>query len=164
MIWKDQSLIKPSGGNLSLITASLLLTALTVTQPASKSNGHLNSQSINPDCQLGMAWMCPLMPACVLLQSKHTRHLSSYDNSTPQVTVKRLNAFQQPEMKDKGVMRLLWTFMTRPGSFHKSNTEHLARILSCLLLTIKKRQIQTELKLTPARNHTFVRFVLRYIL
>lgn len=70
----QQSLIKAAGGNLSLITASLLPTALSATQPAGQVK-RPSKQSVNqPACQLGMAWTCALLPACLLVQKKHTRH------------------------------------------------------------------------------------------
>lgn len=60
-----QSLIKPAGGNLHLITASLLLTALTAMQPAGKSNGHLNSRSISRPVSLVWLGRVPwCQPVC----------------------------------------------------------------------------------------------------
>ena len=72
-----QSSIKPAGGNLRLITASLLLTALTATQPAGKSNGHLNSRSISRPVSLVWLGRVPrCQPVCWCRRRTLTRRLS----------------------------------------------------------------------------------------
>ena len=102
MAWKDNSntgsLIKPAGEKCSLITASLLLTALTATQPAGKSNGHLNSRSISRPVSsvwLGRVPWC--QPVCWCRRScTHSPSHTYYSSKT------RLMRSNSPKWKMKG--------------------------------------------------------------
>ncbi len=76
-----QSLIKPAGGNLSLITASLPLTAHAATQPAGMSNGHLDSQSISRPVSLVWLGRVPwCQPVCQCRRTITLPHIHDYSS------------------------------------------------------------------------------------
>lgn len=64
--------------NHSLITASLLLTALHAMQPATWQIKRPSKRSVNqPPCQLGVTWTHALLLACLLIWKKHAHNISN---------------------------------------------------------------------------------------
>lgn len=154
MVWLDNStplrVIKPAGGYLSLITASLLLTAVAATQPAGKSNGHLNSQSISRSVSL--VWL-RCVSYCQAVGAEEARSPVHRSCSTTAAS-----SHSKPARDERQRGRLAPLNLLRPA-FHKSNTQHLFWVLSLVLLTDKTERKPFNIVTSPLQPVTFEVFI-----
>ncbi len=154
-----QSLIKPAGGNLSLITASLLLTALTATQPAGKSNGHLNSRSISRPVSLVWLGHVPwCQPVCWCRRSA----LAIYNYSSFKSQWKKKNSLMRSNSQKwqiTGSCGSSQPLQPAPALFIKPIPNILSRFCLVFFCGLKWQIKQNWNHLTPIllyRNHNHI--------